>query len=225
MQRDAIPEKELERMMDSWSKITKEKWQADSYTMATLIMALGARRAGDILRKLVAKKWTRPPLVQDVTFLPQGCQPDANECVAMVIHLTKTKNEMVSGHVEAVIPNLPGKFSVGAAFTRMWGHIPVPADSMKCPLLLGRNGESLKYTQYAHAMKKVAKLLGWSESMSRTHCFRKTITTSGARKGMSDRQLCTIGDWHSNAFKRYNVPTLMDKASILKTAAPVRTRR
>lgn len=194
--------------------------QGKSLRLCALIMRLAARRSCDVLWKRVNGKAKPGPCVGDVRFLPAGVKPSSPLCKAMVISRGATKNDHESAVVQFAVPNVPGKFSVGAAFAALWGDASPPCRYDCFPLLPNNDVEDLSYRVFLAAFQAVARALHWPKGMQYTHCMRVTTTTVAAKAGLPDHQLMLIGDWHSGAYKAYVKPGMEDKAELLRRFVP-----
>ncbi|XP_053383790.1 uncharacterized protein LOC128549996 [Mercenaria mercenaria] len=99
------------------------------------------------------------------------------------------------------------------AYHRMIGYIP---RSMSCPLFILNSGKPVFYNTYLKKLRSVIEMIGLDPSHFSTHSFRRGMATLAFQLNLPADIIQLLGDWKSDAYKKYLYFSLTDKLRLSK---------
>lgn len=100
-----------------------------------------------------------------------------------------------------------------AAYHNMIKMIPGRDDS---PLFLLESGKPVFYRNFNNKLREVIKLIGLNEMEFSTHSFRRGFATFAFHSNINSDLIQLMGDWKSDAYKKYLEYDLNDKIRVSK---------
>jgi hypothetical protein len=94
------------------------------------------------------------------------------------------------------------------AFNNMISEIPADQDS---PLFILKNRKPIFYSLYLNKFRVLMGKLGYDKSKFSTHSFRRGFATLAFQLNLPADLIQLMGDWHSDAYKKYIQYSLQDK--------------
>ena len=131
----------------------------------------------------------------------------------LIVNLIWTKT-IQAGERILQIPLVPIKDSILCpikAFKRMCRLIPT---SDECPLFVLPNNKVVTYSMFQRKLKFLIQKVGLDPFKYSTHSFRRGSTTLLFRAEVPADKIQLMGDWRSDAYKKYLSYNLEDKVKI-----------
>ena len=97
------------------------------------------------------------------------------------------------------------------AYREMCKAIPAAIDS---PLFVLSNHKVVNYRLYQSKLKQCIQKIGMDPASFTTHAFRRGFATLLFKAKTSADKIQLMGDWHSDAYKKYLAFTLEDKIKV-----------
>lgn len=167
---------------------------------------------------LIARKSNLVPTVSD-DVIKGKCLFRRNVEVALD-HLIVTMNwSKTIQFNERVLksPLLKIKGSILCPFKAYKKMIRMVKASGEDPLFLLDNGKPLSYYLFQKKLRGVLDILKVDSSLYSTHSFRRGFATFAFRNNISADEVQILGDWRSDAYKRYISLSIEDKLDIFKS--------
>lgn len=99
------------------------------------------------------------------------------------------------------------------AYRKMCKAVPAADDS---PLFLLPKDKIITYSMYQSKLKECIERIGFDSNKFSTHSFRRGGATLAFRANVPADQIQLLGDWRSDAYKRYLAYSFEDKVEISK---------
>lgn len=106
------------------------------------------------------------------------------------------------------------KFCPVSAYKRMCEFIPASTESPA--FLIESRGKliPLAYNQFQNKLKQLISLIGLNPLLFSSHSFRRGGATLLANAGIPSNMIQLMGDWKSDAYKKYIVNDLSDRLKV-----------
>ena len=134
-------------------------------------------------------------------------------------HLEVTMNwtkTIQFGERSIVAPLIKIKNSVLCPYTAYMRMIKVVKADKGDPLFVLNNGKPVSYYLYQKKLRSLLDVLQLDSSLYSSHSFRRGFATFAFRHNISADNIQILGDWRSEAYKRYISLSVEDKLDIFK---------
>ena len=89
-------------------------------------------------------------------------------------------------------------------------------DKTYFPLFLLKNGKPVSYYLFQKRLRDALEVLKIDSSLYSTHSFRRGFATFAFRNNISADEVQILGDWRSDAYKKYISLSIEDKLKIFR---------
>jgi integrase len=98
-----------------------------------------------------------------------------------------------------------------SAYKKMIALIPRPPDS---PVFVLKSGKVVNYSMYLKKLRGILQSCGFEPNLFSTHSFRRGFATWAFHEQFSAEIIQLMGDWRSDAYKKYLQFDLSDKLKV-----------
>ena len=102
-----------------------------------------------------------------------------------------------------------------SAYKKMCKAVPVVEDDL--PLFMLSRNKVVTYSLYQSKLRECIEKIGLDPQLFSIHSMRRGAATLAFRAKISADKIQLLGDWHSDAYKRYLAFSLQDTSQVSKT--------